>query len=170
MFDKFGEFDSVEELNRAAAAQKAEGDEEALKALAVENGLDPEDAEDYMDDVTDILATPLQAAIGKLQVEAKDLKIEGVLVDWKDSIVELCMEDETMQAAVRKKGKYLKDCLAALLRYSFEHKVQVSDAVVKATKVTHNGREEPMRRPLYLGIPNRKEVKQICRKYYGVEK
>ena len=28
MFDKFGEFDSVEELNRAAAAQKAEGDEQ----------------------------------------------------------------------------------------------------------------------------------------------
>ena len=34
MFDKFGEFDSVEELNRAAAAQKAEGDEQALVLLA----------------------------------------------------------------------------------------------------------------------------------------
>ena len=29
MFDKFGEFDSVEEINRAAAAQKEEGDEDA---------------------------------------------------------------------------------------------------------------------------------------------
>ena len=28
MFDKFGEFDSAEELNRAAAAQRDEGDEE----------------------------------------------------------------------------------------------------------------------------------------------
>ena len=50
MFDKFGEFDSVEELNRAAAAQKAEGDEEALIAIALENGIEKEDAEDYMDD------------------------------------------------------------------------------------------------------------------------
>ena len=33
MWDKFGEFDSVEELNRAAAGQKEEGDEEALIAL-----------------------------------------------------------------------------------------------------------------------------------------
>ena len=44
MFDKFGEFDSVEELNRAAAAQKAEGDEQALVLLAQENGIDKEDA------------------------------------------------------------------------------------------------------------------------------
>ena len=38
MYEKFGEFDSFEELNRAAAAQKAEGDEEALFALALETG------------------------------------------------------------------------------------------------------------------------------------
>lgn len=48
MFEKFGEFDSVEELNRAAAGQKAEGDEEALLILAEENGIDREDAEDYI--------------------------------------------------------------------------------------------------------------------------
>ena len=40
MWDKFGEFDSAEELNRAAAAQKAEGDREALIMLAEENGID----------------------------------------------------------------------------------------------------------------------------------
>ena len=33
MFDKFGEFDSAEEINRAAAAQKAEGDDEAVMEL-----------------------------------------------------------------------------------------------------------------------------------------
>ena len=43
MFDKFGEFDSHEELNRAAAAQLKEGDDEALMALAQENGIDEED-------------------------------------------------------------------------------------------------------------------------------
>ena len=46
MFDKFGEFDSVEELNKAAAGLKTEGDEESLIALAEENGLTREDAED----------------------------------------------------------------------------------------------------------------------------
>ena len=44
MFDKFGEFDSAEELNRAAAAQKKEGDYEAIYALAKEDGIDREEA------------------------------------------------------------------------------------------------------------------------------
>ena len=44
MFDKFGEFDSAEEINRAAAAQLAEGDTEAVMAIALENGLDKDDA------------------------------------------------------------------------------------------------------------------------------
>ena len=47
MFDKFGEFDSAEEINRAAAAQLKEGDLDAVKTIAEENGLDSEDAEDY---------------------------------------------------------------------------------------------------------------------------
>lgn len=32
MFDKFGEFDSYEEINRAAKAQLEEGDLEAIKS------------------------------------------------------------------------------------------------------------------------------------------
>ena len=40
MFEKFGEFDSSEEINRAAAAQLKEGDIEAVYAIAEENGLD----------------------------------------------------------------------------------------------------------------------------------
>lgn len=166
MFDKFGEFDSYEEINRAAAAQKKEGDEEALVALAQENGLDKEDAEDYMDNVIEQLATPLQAALGKLRAEEQELKLAGVLTDWKDTIAELCMEDEELQMAVRKKGKYLVNCMAAMLKFSFENKVQVSDAVVKATKVVHNGKTEPMRGPLYLGMPNKLQVRQIIREYY----
>ena len=166
MEHKFGVFDSTEELNRAAAAQKAEGDLEALIALALENGLEKEDAEDYMNGDIDKLATSFIAAFGKLKVETKYLQIEGVLCDWKDIIVSLCEENEDMQAAVMRKTKSLKECMAQLIRFSFENKVQVSEEIVKATKVTHNGREEPLRGPLYLGIPNRAEVKKIAMKYY----
>ncbi len=166
MFDKFGEFDSCEELNRAAAAQKQQGDEEALMALAKENGLDQEDAEDYMDNAIEQLATPLQAALGKLQIETQDLKLAGILIDWKDTIAEMCLEDEALQGAVRRKGKYLANCMAAVLKFAFENKVQVSDAVVRATQVVHNGKTEPMRGPLYMGIPNKAQVRQIIRNYY----
>ena len=44
MFDLFGEFDSAEELNLAAAGQREQGDREALISLAKENGIDQEDA------------------------------------------------------------------------------------------------------------------------------
>lgn len=65
MFDKFGEFDSAEEINRAAAAQLKEGDLDAIKTIAEENGLDSEDAEDFCTGAIDSLTTPLLAAIGK---------------------------------------------------------------------------------------------------------
>ena len=83
MFEKFGEFDSAAELNRAAAAQLAEGDEEAILMLAEENGIDREDAEDYIDGCVPELATPLMAALGKLELEKKDLKIDGILDEWE---------------------------------------------------------------------------------------
>lgn len=166
MFDKFGEFDSAEELNEAAAGLKAEGDEESLVALALENGIDKEDAEDYMDDCVDQLATPLMAAVGKVKVEAEHLKIEGILDDWKNTVTDLCIEDPELQAAVRRKGKSLCECMAALIKFAFENKKQVSDEIVKACKVVHNGKTEPLRGPLYLGIPNKAEVKRTVKEYY----
>ena len=166
MFEKFGEFDSAEELNRAAAAQMEQGDDEALIALAEENGIDREDAEDYIDGCADKLATPLMAAVGKIRVEYESLKLKGILVDWKDVVVDLCTENTDLQEAVRRKGNCLRDCMAALIRFAFENKEQVSEEIVKATKVTHNGKEEPLRGPLYLGIPNKTQTKKIILDYY----
>ena len=71
MFDKFGEFDSYEEINRAAKAQLEEGDLEAIKTIAEENGLDPEDAEDFCTGAIEELTTPRLAAIGKLELEGR---------------------------------------------------------------------------------------------------
>ena len=166
MFDKFGEFDSVEGLNRAAEGLKEEGNKKSLLELAQENGIDKEDAEDYMEGTVDELANTSMAAIGKLKVEAEQLKLNGVLVDWKEEIVQECIDDEKLAGAVRRKGKCLRDCIATMLRFAFENKVKVSDEVVKATKVTHNGKEEPMRGPVYLGMPNRRQVRQLAEEYY----
>lgn len=76
MFEKFGEMD-YEEFIRTAAAERQEGDLEALITLAVENGLEKEDAEDYMEGIVDTLATPYMAALAKLEGEAKELGIRG---------------------------------------------------------------------------------------------
>ena len=67
MWEKFGEFDSAEEINLAAAAQLAEGDKEAILLIAKENGIDEEDAQDYIDGMAPALCTPMMAAMGKLK-------------------------------------------------------------------------------------------------------
>lgn len=166
MFDKFGEFDSAEELNRAAEAQFKEGDEEAIYAIAEENGIDREDADDYMDGCMPTLTTVIGAACGKIRVEAKDLELKGVVSDWKDVLLEECMNSLELCIAVRKKDKSLKCCLAKMIRFAFENKVQVSDKIVNVTKVTNHGKEESLRGPLYLGIPSKADAKRIIREYY----
>ena len=82
LFEKFGEFDSAEELNRAAAAQLAEGDIDAIYGIAEENGIDREDAEDYIDGAAPELCTPIMAALGKLKVEAAELEPQEIMEDW----------------------------------------------------------------------------------------
>ena len=47
MFDIFGEFNSAEEINEAAAAQLQEGDTDAVMTIARENGIDEDDAQEY---------------------------------------------------------------------------------------------------------------------------
>jgi hypothetical protein len=166
MFDKFGEFDSAEEINRAAAAQLVEGDTQAILTIAKENGILPEDANDYIDGTVDALVTPLMAAVGKISLEAKELNLAGVLDDWKDQILSVCMEDIELQFAVRKKGKRLAECMASLIKFSFENKVQVSEKITSITKVQQNRSLVAIRTPLYMGIPTRAQVQRLIRAYY----
>lgn len=166
MFDKFGEFDSVAEINNTAKRLLEEGNTEEVKELAAENGISKEDAEDYIDGITDTLATPLMAAIGKLDLEHKEYEIDGILQDWEMQVREMCMQEDVMRDAVRRKGKSLRDCMAELIAFSFKNKKQVSNKIASVTKVEHNGKTEPIRTPLYLGAPTRKDAKIIIKDYY----
>lgn len=163
MYEKFGEFDSFEELNRAAAAQKAEGDEEALLALAQENGLDKEDVEEYLDGIVEELATVSMAAIGKLKLEKEDLKLGGVLSDWVDELMEMCMESQELAAAVRKKGKDLAGYIAATADSGWKNRVIVDKRIVNKTKEVKKiiGTHE-----FAIGIPDRKTRRELARAYY----
>ncbi len=163
MFDKFGEFDSAEELNRAAKAQLEEGDMEALLALAMENGLDREDAEDYADGVLEELTTPLMAAVGKLNIEKEEYKLQGVLADWADEIAAMCGEDPAMCRAVRRKGKGLAGYLAVLTEKGYENRVVVDRRIVDLTKQVRIivGTHE-----LCIGILDQRSRREEARRYY----
>lgn len=157
MFDRFGEFDSWEELNKAAEGQKAEGDLEALKTLAKENGFEAADAEDYMDGVVPEFCTPLLAAESKIRIEKKDLKPDGIMIDWIDYVIKLISDDEQVCLAVRKKGKSLKGCIGQLLKWGHDHMKVVDPDIKKAAGFTGN---------VKLGMPGTLEARKIIKEYY----
>lgn len=158
MFDRFGEFDSAEELNLTAAGLLAEGDTGSLLVLAEENGIDKEDAQDYADGCVDVLATPLMTAYGKLDVEAAALKPYEIMEDWLQYIKVRCSEEPRMAAAVRRKGKSLKGCIGELLKWSFKNQHQIEQDILKAAGV-NAGR-------VTLGIPGMRTAKLIITNYY----
>lgn len=158
MFDKFGEFNSVEELNKAAAGLKAEGDEESLIALAIENGLDKEDAEDYMVGAVDELATTLSGAMGKIKVECEDLKPTEIIEDWVTYIKLQCTENPEVAKQVRKKDKSLKGCVAELLKWSFSNAYAIPDDISKAAGIKGAN--------VKMGIPGMGRAKKIIDAYY----
>lgn len=159
MFDKFGEFDSAEELNKAAEGLKAEGDLESLKALAIENGLDEMDAEDYANGDMPQLATVLTAALGKLAIEKADVRCEGIILDWLGYIESEAAEDEAFAKAVRAKGVSLIGCLGELLKVSFRARYKIDDRIIKASGITGCQRVE-------MGMPGMQEAKDVIRGYY----
>ena len=157
MFDKFGEFDSADEMNRAAAAQRKEGDNEAILAIAEENGIDREDAIDFIDGCVAAFVTPLMAAYGKWDIEAKEMKPYEIMEDWLQYIKLRCAEEPEMAVAVRRKGKSLKGCIAALLEWSMKNQRPVDSEILKAVKINYK---------VTLGIPGMGRAKKIITEYY----
>lgn len=157
MFDKFGEFDSADEMNRAAAAQRKEGDNDAILTIAEENGIDKEDAMDFIDGCVAAFVTPLMAAYGKLDIEAKELQPYEIMEDWMQYIKLRCAEEPEMAVAVRRKGKSLKGCIAALLEWSMKNQKPVDKDILKAVKINYK---------VTLGIPGMGRAKRIITDYY----
>ena len=94
----------------------------------------------------------------------KELKIEGILKDWMNTIRRVVLEDKDIAEKVYRKS--VEGCLAEMLAYSFENKVKVPDAIASVTTVTINGKKEKMRTPVYMGVPNSTDARQIVQKYY----
>lgn len=158
MFDKFGEFDSYKEINTLADNLFNEGDRESIKVMAKENGIMKDDVLEYLEGTTPALCDPLMAAIGKLEVECADLKPKGIMEDWVEYIKGQCMENDLMSIQVRRKGKTLKGCIAALLKWSFANQQDIDKEIIKQAGVRAG--------KVTLGIPGMGRAKRIIREYY----
>lgn len=158
MFDVFGEFDSAEELNLAAEGLKNEGDKESLYKLAKENGIESGFVDMYLSGGMPELCDVATAAIGKIEIEAAELKPKEIILDWVDYIKASCFDNEELAKAVRKKGKSLKGCIGVLLNWSFSNRYKVDKDIIKAAGVNNANVE--------MGIPGMGTAKKLIREYY----
>ena len=158
MFERFGEFDSAAEINETAVNLRKEGDMESLKVLAKENGIDEDILQVFIEGDLLYLCDEMTAALGKLDIEVRNVKCEEIMEDWVECIKSQCFEKQEVARAVRKKGKSLAGCIAALLHWSFKHQNPVDKEIMKAAGVTA-GR-------CTLGIPGTATAKKIITEYY----
>ena len=163
MFDKFGEMDTFGEINELAENLFNEGDTASIKTMAKENGSDKEYVEMYLSGDIPILCDAMTAALGKIEVEVADLKPKEIMEDWVEYLRGQCAENEILAFNIRKKGKTLKGCIAALLSWSFKNQQTIDKDIVKAAGVSAG--------KVTLGIPGMARAKQIITDYYmGGEK
>nr|WP_288978996.1 hypothetical protein [uncultured Blautia sp.] len=177
MFDKFGELNSCAEINELAENLFNEGDTDSLRVMAKENGIPEEVAEMYIQGDLRALCDTVTAAIGKIEAEADELKPKEIMEDWTEYIKGQCMKDEILAAYVRKKGKSLKGCIAALLSWSFKNCYEIDKDIVEQTGIFSGKIPMPKagkgsnKQVVTMGIPGMGRAKKIIREYYmGGEK
>ena len=158
MFEQFGEMSSSKEINELASNLLKENDIDSLKAMAQENGIATEFVQFFINGEIEELCDPLTAAVSKLDLECKELKVKEILADWVNYIKVQAEENEEMAKAVRKKGKTLKGCIAELLKWSFKNQIPVSQEIIKAAGVNAG--------KVTLGIPGMGQAKKIIKQYY----
>lgn len=168
MYEKFGEFDSADEINKLAKELKELGGKADILILAKENGIEKDDVDDYMEGYVDALTNNLMAAVGKLDVESEEYKIKNVLKDWVDELKAECMESEELARAVRRKGKGLDGFIALLADTGFDKKTVVDKKIVNKCKGdikrivgTHD---------FYIGIPDKETRRALMYMYYTGKK
>jgi len=156
---KYGNFNSADEINEAAKNQLAQGDTEAVREIARENGLDPEDAEDFITGGWDRMCSDTSAALGKIAIEEEALTINGIMHDWIRYIQMCISESNDFAKAVRSSKKSLAGALGAILKESEKLMEEVDDAILKAANISFGG-------TVKFGIPEEATVREIVKDYY----
>ena len=158
LYEKFGEFDSFTEINELAENLFNEGDVESIRILAGENGIADDFVEMYLTGDIPVLCDSMTAAVGKLDVEAAELKVVGLMKDWVEYVKVQCQENQVLAYKVRTKGKSLAGCIAALLSQSFKNQWTVPKEILKEAKISAS--------KVTFGVPDMGTAKEIITEYY----
>lgn len=157
MFELFGNM-TAEEINELARNLKTEGDTANVITLAKENGIDTDIAEVFLEGEIDFLCDNVTAAIGKIEMEAKEMKVKEIIADWVEYIKVKCFDDENMALAVREKDKNLEGCIAELLKWSYKNMYKIDTKITKAAGIGDAS--------VKMGIPGMAKAKELIESYY----
>ena len=158
MFEKFGEFNSADEIKELADNLLNENDFESLNALAKENGIAEDFVEMFMQMDVPTLCDAETAALGKIDIEVQELKPQEIMEDWVEYLRCQVSENTDLARAVRMKGKSLKGMIGHLLKWSFGHQQSIDKEIIKAAGVNAG--------KVTLGIPGMARVKKLIKEYY----
>lgn len=122
LFPIFGEFDSWQEINEAAEGLLQEGDQNGLRTLAAENGLE-EEIESYLAGDAAELCDPISAALGKIKKE-KEYEDNYLADDVAEYLAANC-DDINFALSVRKKGKRLTEAAKRVLEEARKHRTRI---------------------------------------------
>lgn len=158
MFELFGNMDSAEEINTLAVNLRKEGDLTNIKKLTVENGINEDIAQAFIDGDLLYLCDDMMAGIGKITIEAAELKPVELIEDWVEYIKSQCFENAEIARAVRNSKKSLQGCIAQLLSWSYKNCYSVDKEICKAAGITGA--------TVKMGIPGMGTAKRIIKEYY----
>lgn len=160
----YKEFGSVAELNGIAESLRKAGKEKEIMDLAIQQGIDEDEAQDYIDGIVDPFATKNMACFGKLRMKEQELKLEGIFKDWTDEIRVTVLQNQELVEKIYTKS--LEGCLAEILTESFKTKSKIPAKIAELATMTVNGTEWKMKKPAYINIPSTKQVRMIIQRYY----
>lgn len=178
MFDKFGEFDSFEEINEKADEMFNDATVESgeIMELARENGIPEEYVSAYLEGDLPFMCDAASAAVGKIEMEREELDIEGLMEDWISYIEAECQENEDLARAVRMRGKTLKGCIAELVFHSLLNQkavdkdiMEIVEKRVKEEKIDlkkETGMDPGWLKYTKAGFPGMGKAKKLIREYY----
>ena len=142
-------FGSPEELIKAA--------KENIEAAALESGIHVDDLRDCIDDAEyGLYSFAGWLMVGqKIKTELAEFKLEGsILEDWCQYIKDEAYGNEALARAILLPEKKMADCLAVLLKYSFENSFDVPTEIVKKAMPNNNLKVK-------LGIPGMAKARRL---------
>jgi len=155
MFEKYGNM-SHEDLIKKE--EELRNDKAALYDLCQENGIPLVMADLFQREEIDYIGDVCTTAIGKIDIEAEDMKPVEIIADWVEYIKQMAFDDADIAKAIRSKEKSLKGCISHILKWSFGAAYEVDKDIVKAAGVKGT---------VKMGIPGMARVKKLIKEYYG---